>query len=199
MQEKEGVNTRQIYWGTNRPLEPITLLIFAVLAAPYSQQLLSGCSVPSAKCSWLAHDQYIWPKSCWSRESAENASFSPLSGPSPPSWLSISPRRKACLPLAYHRLASCHHLGISLAYLTQEVSMCAGWRGGKEWTCSFMMWHADEQPLVCFHRGITLPTLLHNLIYSTVTLMHGCSWHTDAIHILRHDGTEHKSLGGRGG
>lgn len=101
MQEKEGLKTRQIYWRTNRPLEPITLLIFAALAAPYSQQLLSGCLVPSAKCSWLAHDQYIWPRGCWSRERAENASFSPLSGPSPPTLLSISPRRKACLRLAY--------------------------------------------------------------------------------------------------
>lgn len=55
MLEREGVNTRQIYWGTSGPLEPIILLIScshsAVLAAPCSQQLLSGCSVPSAKCS----------------------------------------------------------------------------------------------------------------------------------------------------
>ena len=165
MQESEGINTRQIYWGANGPLEPIILLIFAVLAAPHSQQLLFGCSVPSAKCSWLARDQYIWHRSCWSRESAANASFSPLSGLSSPTWLSISPRREACLPLAYHRLASCHPLGMSFAYLTQKVGMWAGWRDGEGWTRSFMMWwgrgHADEQPLVCFHQGITLPILLH--------------------------------------
>lgn len=165
MQEREGVNTRQIYWEAKGPLEPIILLIVALLAAPYSQQLLSGCSVPSAKCSWLARDQYIWHRSCWSRESAANASFSPLSGPSPPTWLSISPRRGACLPLVSHRLASFHPLGISFAYLTQEESMWAGWRGGEGWSCSFLMWRdrgrADERPLVCFHQGTTLPTLLN--------------------------------------
>lgn len=148
MQEREGVKTRQIYWGANEPLEPITLLISALLAAPYSQQLLSGCSVPSAKRSWLARDEYIWHRSCWSRESAANASFSPLSGPFPPTCLTVSPGREAGLPPARRRLASRHPLAISFASLTQKVSTGAGWGDRQGWTCSFMMYwdhgHADK-------------------------------------------------------
>lgn len=40
------------------------------------------------------------------------------------------------------------------------------------------------------------PPYCTNLMYSAVTLTHGRSWHTDAIHILRRGGTEHKSWDG---
>ncbi|EOA95427.1 hypothetical protein Anapl_10997 [Anas platyrhynchos] len=39
----------------------------------------------------------------------------------PPTWLSISPRRETCLPLAFHRLVLSHTLGLSFAYLTQKL------------------------------------------------------------------------------
>lgn len=149
----------------------------------------SSCLLPPAQCSCLAHHQCIWHRSCWSTGSAANASFSPLTECSPPSWLSTCPQRETRLP--WHSTAWLHP--VLLACLTQKVSVWAGWRGGEGRTCPFGKWWdcgLAEQPLLCFQQGIILPILLHK---SHLFCKNPSAWlprHSDAIHTLCCDGTE---------
>lgn len=164
------------FLGAKRPLEPLSLLISAVLAAPHSQQLRSAQSHQLSAADWPMTNTS-------GTAGAEKLQQMPLFllSPNPPlqaGW-DFSPEGSMPAP-------GTPQPGVSVAYLTQKwaFGQAGEVKGGPVLLGRVGLWPCRTAP--CFlssgHNSAYVNCI--NLKYSANSFLHGRPWHNDAIHTL---------------